>query len=493
MMTLNYLDQSNVDRLRDIVDRRRAQDELFNNGENDYWFMNPSYAFRYQDDPLYLALASFFTRAHWDGRLRWLLHKPVRPQEIVDLGIFAEKILATSSGLSGNELSRILSRSTSTGLEGELLQYWERNIPSFSQRELLAGLRRLTLEVQEDLKTGPAKTISDLKELQKIVFNRRALSIDVTLDDANVERMKATLTKFLQKIPDNAYSEPATGANPEKAPLMSNVIRRNNLDSVGFPWYVGLEDPRNTTASVIFYSDFPGYSHVDRKSLLQVLSSKLVSGSGPHSVFMKAQEDGLAYGSSISSDSSLRLLRYYAGRSPDIASLVELVNSTVTTIPQVQDDSLLDYALEGTFSAPRSMLTFSERGRAIANDIRDGNDPREVRQFSQAILKLRGEPDLRSELIQAAMQSVCPVLIMKGCAQQQREARSLFFFVGPERLLLDVENRLPIPRLLRLYPSDFWIDSGTSDHGASISEDQRADQSVGAYLTRPDKAFTEGR
>jgi Zn-dependent M16 (insulinase) family peptidase len=183
---------------------------------------------------------------------------------------------------------------------------------------------------------------------------------------------------------------------------------------------------------------------------------------------MKAEEDGLAYGSSISSDSSLRLLRFYAGRSPDVASLIELVNSIVTTIPQSQDDNLIDYALEGTFSPPRSMLTFTERGKAIAKDIRDGNDPEQVRQFSQAILRLRGEPNLLSELTKTALDSMCPVLVRRECEQQQREARSLFFVVGPERLLADTENRLPITKLLRLYPSDFWFDFwGPPTQGAS--------------------------
>jgi hypothetical protein len=42
----------------------------------------------------------------------------------------------------------------------------------------------------------------------------------------------------------------------------------------------------------------------------------------------------------------------------------------------------------------------------------------------------------------------------------------LFFVVGPERLLADAENRLPIPKLLRLYPSDFWFDFwGTPTRG----------------------------
>jgi Zn-dependent M16 (insulinase) family peptidase len=458
MTTLNYLDLSNADRLRDVVEKRRAEDDVFKNGENDYWFINPSFGFWYQDDALYLALSSFFTRAHWDGRLKWLLHKPVRSEEIATLGIFAEQILSTSSGLSGKELSQELSRSNAKGLEGELLEYWERNIPAFPQNELLAGLRRLAFEVQEDLTMGPEKTIADLRDLQRIVLNRHSLNVDLTLDRAKLAEIQPALAKFLGSIPKNAYLKPIAADHVETAPLMENLRRRNNLDSTGFPWYVGLEDSRNTTANVVFYANFPGYSQVDRKSLLQVLSSKLVSGSGPHTIFMKAEEDGLAYGSSVSSDPSLRFLRYYAGRSPDVSSLIELVNSIASTIPQLRDESLIDYALQRTFSPPRSMLAFSERGRAVAKDIRDGNDPAQVRRFSQAILKLRGEPNLLSELTKTALDSMCPVLIRKECAQRQREARSMFFFVGPERLLSDAENRLPIPKLLRLYPSDFWID-----------------------------------
>ena len=476
MTTLNYLDLANVERLRDVVDKRRAEDDLFMNGENDYWFMNPAYAFRYQEDPLYLALSSFFTRAHWDGRLKWLLHKQVRPEEIASLGIFADKTLSASSGLPGKELSQELRRSNAKGLEGELLEYWERNIPAFPQNELLAGLRRLTLEVQEDLKTGPAKTIAELRELQRIVLNRRALNIDLTLDRANLEEIQPALATFLESIPDIAYPEQVTSDRAsESAPLMAHARGRYKLDGTEFPWYVGLEDPRSTTANVLFFADFPGYSQLDRESLLQVLSGNLVSGSGPHTLYMKIEEDGLAYGSSISSDPSLRLVRYYAGRSPDIAALIELVNSIATTIPQLHDESLIDYALQRTFPIPRAMSTFTERGRGLARDLRDGNDPAKVRRFSQAILKLRAEPNLLSELTTAAMDSIAPVLIKKEFSQQQRKARSLFFFVGPERLLADAENRLPMPKLLRLYASDFWIDfSGESNQGAATNPD-RAD------------------
>ena len=82
MLTSNYLDSSNADRLRDVVDKRLWEDEAFGNGEDGEWFMNPSRAFRYQSDPLYVGLSSVLTRAHWDWRLKWLLHRRVGQQEI---------------------------------------------------------------------------------------------------------------------------------------------------------------------------------------------------------------------------------------------------------------------------------------------------------------------------------------------------------------------------------------------------------------------------
>jgi Zn-dependent M16 (insulinase) family peptidase len=456
--TQTYLDAANADRLRDVVGKRLWQDDAFKE-ENDYWFMNPSHAFRYQDDLLYLALSSFYTRAHWDDRLRWLLHKPVGPEELGRLAIFANETLAGLKGLSGRELSQALTKSNAGGLEGELLEYWKRNIPAFPQEELLPGLRRLAREVLEDLKTGPEKTIEELRDLRQIVLNRRALSVDITLDRAKLDKIQLALTKFLQSVSEASdTAQSASAATFEKSPLMDNVRRRHRSSGSDFPWYVGLDDPRDTTASIVFYADFPGYSQLDHKSLVRILSSKLVSGSGPSTLYTKIEEDGLAYGSSINSDPSLRLLQYYAARSPDIPSLIELVNGIATAIPQLQDESLLDYAVQKAFPVPRSMSTFTERGMGIAKDIRDGNDPTRISRFSQAILKLRSEPNLLTELNQEFLESIGPVLVKKQFTQQQRDARSLFFFVGPERLLAEAESTLQIPTLLRLYPEDFWLD-----------------------------------
>jgi Zn-dependent M16 (insulinase) family peptidase len=461
MIDFNYLDLSNADRLRDLVEKRIWQDDAFLKGDDSYWFMNPSYAVRYQDDPLYLALSSAYTRAHWDSRLKWLLHKPVDANQIKQLGDFAERILSDSSALTAKELSEKLSRSEAKGLERELLDYWARNVPAFPEFQLLTGLRRLTGEVQEDLRTGPASTIRDLRELQTLVLNRRTLNIDLTLDPALFDKVQTILADFLRTLP--AHALPAARINsqsiPSKISLMQNVEKRYGPSEDDYPLYVAVEDPRSTTASLVFYADFPGYSEVDRKSLLQVLSSKLISGGGPHSLFMKSWEDGLAYSTSVASDPGYRFIRFYADRVPDIPSLVELINSIAEGIPSIRDQSLVDYALQQTFSLPRSMSTFSERGRGLANDIRDGNEPEKIRRFSTALLKLRADQNLLSELTHEGLESISPLLIKEEFKSQQRQARLLFFFVGPHRMLVDAEKRLPIPRLLILYASDFWLDS----------------------------------
>jgi hypothetical protein len=192
--------------------------------------------------------------------------------------------------------------------------------------------------------------------------------------------------------------------------------------------------------------------------VLHLLSSKIVSGTGPHTLFMKTIESGLAYTNSVGSDPRLKLLYYYADHVPDIAALVELANSVATGIPQLEDASLLDYTLQKAFPFQRSMSSFTDRGKSIAQDLYDGNNPQRVRRLSEEVLQLRSDPALESEIIQSGLSSIAPVLLNPEFREVQRTERSIFFFAGPERLLADAEKRLAIPKFLRLYPSDFWVE-----------------------------------
>jgi hypothetical protein len=458
VMQFNYLDVSNADRLRDLVARRISADDLFT--KQDGWITNSAYAFRYQHDPLYFAVHSYLTKAHWDERLKWMLHKQVGSEEIDKLGGFANGILSSFSSISRQELSQRLNEASAKGLDAELVEYWRRNLSSFPEAELIGGLRKLTLEVQQDLRTGPTKVVADLKELQKMVLDRRAVHVDLTLSQGTLDNIRPDLLSFLTSIP----TYPLDRADEPAAPTVSGSLisakigARYGLAGEQYPSHVGLVNADGITGNVIVYGDFPDYRRLDRESLVRVLSSKLLSGAGPQSVYAKTVETGLAYDDGIISNPGLKLLWFYANRTPDIPALMTLVNSLAAHLPELNDPFLVDYALRQTFSVPRSMSTFSQRGRAIALDIRDGNPPDKIRHFSEAILRLRQEPDLLSELIRKGLPSIGAVLLDEKYKDQQRAAKSLFFFAGPERVLSDIEHRLPIPKLLRLWPSDFWIE-----------------------------------
>jgi Zn-dependent M16 (insulinase) family peptidase len=454
MMESNDLDLSNVDRLRDIVARSIAADHLYT--RQDVSTLNAAYSFHHQDDPLFFSLNSRFASAHWDERLKWLLHVPVDSKEVDKLNSFANDFLSAPSIQSKQRVSESLDALKVEGLKRELVEYWKSTLSFFPESEVVNGLRQLAIEVSEDLRVGPARTIEDLKRLQKIVLNRNALHLDFTLNESSLGEVRGDTATFLRSIPALPLESSETDAS--HLPIIERLEKRYGLCQEHAPWYVGLVNPDRTASDAVFYSNFPSYSQVDRKSLEQVLAAKLFSGGGPRSFYMKSSAAGLAYNSFIRSDPAFGLTWYYAYRSPDIASLIRLVNSTVSGASALDDSSIVDHALSQTFSFSRSAATFSERGKAAAQDIRDGNEPEKIRRFSEAILKLRQEPDLLEELARAAPVSIGGVLLDEKYVEQQRSGRSLFFFVGSEESLSDTERRLSIPKLLRLWPSDYWID-----------------------------------
>jgi hypothetical protein len=109
--------------------------------------------------------------------------------------------LSSFAGVSAKNIPERINKFDAKGLELELLQYWENNIPNFSQDELIAGFRRLTAEVQQDLTIGPERATEDIKELLAIVVDRGALHVDLTLDPDDLDRLRPMLREFLVSIP----------------------------------------------------------------------------------------------------------------------------------------------------------------------------------------------------------------------------------------------------------------------------------------------------
>jgi hypothetical protein len=444
MLQFSNVDFSTVDRLRDLVRERLADDDAFRTNDSG-WLWKLSNAFRHQDDPLFIALNSRFTQAHWDGRLQSLFHQPVRPSEIQSLGSFAKGFFASSEGVPASQLTTRLSPLEVKGLEKELVQYWLHNISFFPESGRLRGLQQLTAEVQQDLTAGPAQSIKELMDLQRLVVDRNALRVDITVDPALLADVRPMLTRFIGSIPEVTSRQEVSKKTDGSAPIMRTIEKRVGASGDNFPWYVGLEDSHSVNGGVVFSVDFLGYTQLDRQSLITFLASKLASGTGPHTFFMKTIESGLAYSNSIGSAPRNRLLMYYADRVPDIASLVQLVNSVAASIPNLNDASLLDYTLQKAFPFQRSMSAFADRGKNLAHDPYDGNEPAKVRRFSEAILKLRGDPGLMSEVTRSGLPSIGPVLLKPEFRNVQRSQRSVFFWSVPRGCWQRLKNALQFP------------------------------------------------
>lgn len=454
MMQDTFLDIGNVDRLRDIVTQNIVSDDLFLKQPETNWLEGLVHPLRRQDDPLFWAVHSHFTKSHCDARLAWLLHKPLEPEDIENLVQFGSKILTNSKGLSRDEWSQKLSLIAASGLQSELLEYWRANIFSFPEPKLTEGLRQLLVETEQDLRAGPAETIQRLRELQKIIFNRKALQVDLTMSGGDLKLLQPDLDRLLESIPAGAAQlndSARSGTRPDlfdaKAPLAK----------APYPWYFGLVEPGSINGDAVFFSDFPGYSQHYNKSLLKLLASNLLSGAGPASLYMKTWEAGLAYDNGVASFPDNRLLEYSADRSPDLAALVKFVLSEAKNVSNVDEHGLVDYAFSRIFSFSREMMSSSQRGRALARDLRDGITPEKMRSFSESMLRLRSDPQLLGELRRVGFNSICGVLPTRECAVQHQREHSIFFFLGSEDMLSDTEKSLTLPRLIRLYPSDYWI------------------------------------
>lgn len=450
------LSPENLPRLRDIVNRRVAADDAYLQQYQQVWLEDPALAFRHEDDELYLALNSHFTQTHFDDRLQWLLHQHATPEQIRDLGVFATALLQQCAACSRSQLSKALASSQATGIKAELVTYWQRNLAAFPESQLQAGLQGLTLEAQQDLKTGPEHTLEEIREMQAVILNRKALNIELASDEASGKKLESILPEFLDSIPANPLA-PEAAVTRNDSPIWDNLKRRYPSLTPHFPVNVGLVVTNDVPTGTVFTADFPGYTALDQKSLLEVLSSGLFSGNGPQSFYMKTWEAGLAYSNGIASESYRRLLLYYADHVPDITALVSLVNS----IPQASDTlsgtQAVDYALSQVFEPPLDMLPFSERARIFALNNRDGNTPDTIRKFSQRMLELRHDPELSQELIRMRVESIDPVLFDTRDRDKKKAARSIFFFLGPEQVLSSAALRLPAHDMLLMWPSDYWM------------------------------------
>jgi hypothetical protein len=136
----------------------------------------------------------------------------------------------------------------------------------------------------------------------RILPKTRELLPQRTIDPAILGQAKVTLTTAVQAIRPGISRKFEIAQLGGAAPITRKIEKRVQQEGDEFPWYVGFEDPQSVNGGVVFSADFPGFLPADRQSALHLLASKLVSGTGPHTLFMKTIESGLAYTNSVGSD-----------------------------------------------------------------------------------------------------------------------------------------------------------------------------------------------
>ena len=97
----------------------------------------------------------------------------------------------------------------------------------------------------------------------------------------------------------------------------------------------------------------------------------------------------------------------------------------------------------------------------MAADLADGQTPERVRSFRHAVLNLRAEPNLSTELYKR-MGAVYAAVLPGYGTRAKDVPGAIYFVIGPEKQIEVYEKYLKSvegadARVFRLYPRDFWV------------------------------------
>jgi len=473
----------NLPRIRELVDQTLADLRTTTQGSEESWVQNPEMAYWRQDDPLLLTTTSFLTREHNVHRLRWLLKDAGNPvdrkaistfladlasagnHDRQDLKHFLDRVQGNTDAGAGlpTALDRLLiafnelpKSAASTARDAATDLMW--SLDEMPDESLATDWRYLCTEMRNDLLIDPARTLDALNDLRKRLLNTgnaRAFA-------ASSSDMYRSIRPDIDSIVAELGTETTSPVSYPKTRLVDTRVGKRSGDGA-VPLFVGLVNPN--TRGGVFINAAPGadYSKTDRESLLRFLASKLFSGHGAHSMFMKTWSAGLAYSNGLRISPGLGQVGYYAERCPELPQTIRFVIDELKKSPR--DPAYVDYAIAQAFGEFRSASRYESRAEEIADDLADGLTPETVRRFRKAILALRSDPHLVDEVFDRMEKVYGDVLPGYGAKSKDVDG-GIFFVIGPERQLALYEGYLkvaesPDARLYRLYPRDFWMTTET--------------------------------
>ena len=466
--------KENLPRIRDVVDQQLSGLRRRMQGAEESWVGNPSDAYRYQDNPLYLSAFSFLTQAHNVQRLRWMLKSAGDEENSKAIDAFLSKLAgakgtrdelkAMLAAMSGDKNQTVAPElkpfvddmsklpATAKALAVDAAADLSQTLGDLPDSSLASDWTYLCNEMRQDLAQSPEKTLADLENVRRRIVNSHNTRMFYIGSMAVKQKLEPIYKSVLAGFDKSDFVKENYG--DQRIIEARLAARRSDATA---PVYVGLMAPNMSGGVMLNSATLTDYTDLSRDAILNFLTSKLYSGGGAHSVFNKTIGAGLAYSNGIGSNPATGLMSYYAERTPE---LPQTLRFAIGEVKRPMNDPLAEYVIALAFSS-RASSPYEARGEAMAANMADGVTPEVVSRFRRAILEMRKIPDLSAQLWQRknnVYERVLPGYGMKGKDIAGRN----FFVIGPEKQMAAYEAYLksvegPDTQLYRLYPRDFWL------------------------------------
>jgi Zn-dependent M16 (insulinase) family peptidase len=437
----------NLPRLRDLVEQYVGRVRTTMQGPEEYWVMNPVYAYWMQKSPLYLTTSSFLTREWNADRLRWML------KDMGDRRIPAAELqkIADAPDHSRASIQKAIATMTNRDLADDLTQL----IADVPDETLARDTVYICRQLRADILLTPEAALSRLNALRQNILSTGNARMWAVGSRASLDQLKTPTAGLASNLRDAG----AVRAARSNAAQIDRRLQEHRMPATAqtAPRYVGLYDPNLTGGVMASIVPFTSYDDAGRDAQLDYLASRLFAGYGEHGVFTKTISAGLAYSNGIRGTLHDGWAGYYAERMPEIPQTLHFAIDVIRKGPR--NPQFGEYAIALAFLPSNAPESYETRAEAIADDLADGITPAKVKKFRENLLALRKEPDLAEELFRR-MDSVYGKILPGYGPRTKDSGGSIYFIIGNQKqfdaMNADVQARED-EHVQKLYPRDFWL------------------------------------
>ncbi len=461
----SYLSVENLPRISDVIDQSLISNRNRMKGSEEDWVRNPSDAYRFQNNPLYLSTNSFLTQAHHLSRMKWMFTNPGTESEQLALKSEIDQLRDDGKGKNRDELMSLLDTQeslksadlpeNSAKIFKDIRNNLKSTLTDIPDENLSADWKYLCNQINNDLMKKPEVALDQMKHIISLLAKRDNARMYMVSNKTDRVESVDLINQFLRKLDNSSPSVHQTYTS------IDNIVERLKSREAMLtekPVYTGLIFDGTQNGVLIFSAKNTEKYDMSEEALLKTLAGKLYSGGGPHGLFMQTWAAGLAYSNGYRMSEQTGRARYYAERCPDVAETMRFV---VNLLKNAKDNpDLADYTVAQVFGSSRAPSRYEQRGRAIAADIVDGVLPSKVSAYREHILQTRQKDDFYTQIKSRMEDAYGSVLIGYGKPLSESQEGN-FFLIGPEPQFESLEKYIKesegAQTIYRLYPRDFWL------------------------------------